>query len=361
MVESLTDKLRPLREQIDLIDRQILELLTQRARTAQAVGKLKQTDCADGQVLQPDRESEVIRQLQHRNPGPLTEEAVAMIWTQIMSACRSLQHDVVLAFLGPEGSYSEQAALAHFGGMVTKLACVSLDEVFHVLETKQADVGMVPVENSTEGAVNRTLDLLLNTSLTVVGERSLLIRHCLLSHSGSLDSVKTIMAHPQALAQCQRWLNDNYPQLARVAVASNSEAARLAAEDATVAAIAGEPAAIRWGLHRVAVGIQDDPYNQTRFLALGHTAPRPTGHDKTSLILAVPNRAGAVYEMLAPFAANRVSMTRFESRPTRTGQWEYYFYVDVLGHAQEPHVARAFEALRARTAFFKVLGSYPIQ
>ncbi|ARP85957.1 prephenate dehydratase [Bordetella genomosp. 9] len=361
MADSLADKLRPLRERIDAIDAQILELLTQRARTAMEVGEVKHAENADGPVLRPDRESEVVRRLQQLNNGPLPREAVAAIWTEIVSACRGLERGLTLAYLGPEGSYSEQAALEHFGHAVNKLPCPSFDEVFRALEAGQADVGMVPVENSTEGAVNRTLDLLLNTTLTVMGERSLVIRHCLMSQDGTMDGVKTVMAHPQALAQCQVWLSRNHPDLARSAAASNAEAARVAAQDPTVAAIAGESAAATWGLRVVSAGIQDDPHNRTRFLALGSIPSQPTGNDKTSLILAVPNRAGAVYEMLAPLAENKVSMTRFESRPARTGQWEYYFYVDVLGHAQDPHVARAFDALRSQVAFFKLLGSYPAQ
>jgi chorismate mutase/prephenate dehydratase len=361
MADSLADKLRPLRERIDALDAQILDLLNQRARTAVEVGEVKHAAHADGPVLRPDREAEVIRRLQQLNAGPLPPEAVASVWTQVISACRGLERGLALAYLGPEGSYSEQAALEHFGDAVNKLPCPSFDEVFRALEAGQADVGMVPVENSTEGAVNRTLDLLLNTSLTVMGERSLVIRHCLMTQSGSLDGVKTVMAHPQALAQCQGWLGRNHPELARTAAASNAEAARVAAQDPTVAAIAGESAASAWKLQIVSAGIQDDPQNRTRFLALGTIAPQPTGNDKTSLILAVPNRAGAVYEMLAPLAENKVSMTRFESRPARTGQWEYYFYVDVLGHAQDPHVARAFDALRSQVAFFKILGSYPAQ
>lgn len=361
MADTLAEKLRPLRERIDALDAQILELLTQRARTAMEVGEVKHAENAEGPVLRPDREAEVIRRLQQLNGGPVPREAVAAICTEIISACRGLERGLRLAYLGPEGSYSEQAALEHFGHAVNRLPCPSFDEVFRALEAGQADVGMVPVENSTEGAVNRTLDLLLNTSMTVMGERSLVIRHCLMSQSGTLDGVKTVMAHPQALAQCQAWLGRNHPELARAAASSNAEAARLAAQDPSVAAIAGESAAATWGLNVVSAGIQDDPHNRTRFLALGSIPTQPTGHDKTSLILAVPNRAGAVYEMLAPLAENKVSMTRFESRPARTGEWEYYFYVDVLGHAQDANVARALDALRSQVAFFKLLGSYPAQ
>ncbi|MET0184555.1 MAG: prephenate dehydratase [Achromobacter sp.] len=361
MDEALKRQLIPLRNRIDAIDQQILTLLCERARTAQAVGDVKHAANAEGPVLRPEREAEVIRNLQANNAGPFPNEAIGPVWTEIISACRGLERGLTVAFLGPQGSFSEQAALEHFGHAVQKLACPSFDEVFRAVQAGQADVGMVPVENSTEGAVNRTLDLLLNAPVKLIGEHSIVIRHCLMTQSGALDGVKTVMAHPQALAQCQDWLTRHHPELARSSAASNAEAARMASQDPTVAAIAGETAAELWGLKVVAAGIQDDPHNRTRFLAIGDIATLPTGQDKTSLILAVPNRAGAVYEMLAPLAENGVSMTRFESRPARTGQWAYYFYVDVLGHRDDPAVARALSALEAQVAFFKVLGSYPAQ
>lgn len=359
MDDDLQRTLRPLRDRIDVIDAQILDLLSQRARAAQEVGEAKHAAQVDGPVLRPEREAEVIRCLQQRNPGPFPAAGVASVWTEIISACRGLERGMTVAYLGPQGSFSEQAALEHFGHAVQKLPCVSFDEVFRAVEAGQADVGMVPVENSTEGAVNRSLDLLLNTPLRILGERSLVIRHCLLSQSGGMDGVKAISAHPQALAQCQGWLTRNYPDLERVAAASNSEAARQAASDPAVAAIAGEVAASAWNLGIVSTGIQDDPHNRTRFLAIGNIEPLVSGKDKTSLILAVPNRAGAVYDMLAPLAANGVSMTRFESRPARTGEWEYYFYVDVLGHRNDPNLALALDTLRVQVAYLKVLGSYP--
>ena len=345
-----------MRDRIDALDAQILDLLSQRARAAQEVGEAKHAAQADGPV-RPEREAEVIRRLQ-LNPGPFPNAAVASVWTEIISACRGLERGMTVAYLGPQGSFSEQAALEHFGHAVQKLPCPSFDEVFRAVEAGQADVGMVPVENSTEGAVNRSLDLLLNTPLKILGERSLVIRHCLMSKSGGMDGIKAIAAHPQALAQCQGWLTRNYPDVERVAASSNSEAARMAAADPSVAAIAGEVAAPAWELQVVASGIQDDPHNRTRFLAIGYIEPLVSGQDKTSLILAVPNRAGAVYEMLA-LAANGVSMTRFESRPARTGQWEYYFYVDVLGHRNDENVASALATLQAQVAYLKVLGSYP--
>ncbi|OZI42206.1 chorismate mutase [Bordetella genomosp. 5] len=361
MDESLQAQLAPLRARIDAIDAQILELLSQRALAAQEVGVVKHAAQADGPVLRPEREAEVIRGLQARNPGPFPNAAVASVWTEIMSACRGLERGMTVAYLGPQGSFSEQAAFEQFGHSVQGLPCASFDDVFRAIEGGQADVGMVPVENSTEGAVNRSMDLLLNTPLKIMGERSLLIRHCLMTQSGTMDGITTISAHPQALAQCQGWLTRHYPNLERVAAASNSEAARVASENPAVAAIAGEVAAPAWKLRVVEAGIQDDPYNRTRFLAIGHIEPLSSGKDKTSLILAVPHRAGAVYEMLKPLAANGVSMTRFESRPARTGQWEYYFYVDVLGHQRDPQVVAALTELQAQAAFLKILGSYPAQ
>ncbi|NYT35304.1 prephenate dehydratase [Allopusillimonas soli] len=361
MDDTLQARLGPLRDRIDALDEQILDLLNQRANTALEVGKVKQDHDVDGPVLKPEREAMVIRRLQALNKGPFTDQAVDAVWTQIISTCRGLESALAVAYLGPQGSFSEQAALEHFGHAVTRVRCDSFDEVFRAVEAGQADVGMVPVENSTEGAVNRTLDLLLNSPLKVLGERSIKIHHNLLTQSGTLDGVTRVMAHPQALAQCQAWLTQHVPGLVRDAAPSNGEAARIASTDPTVAAIAGDVAAVAWGLRPVASGIQDDPQNRTRFLAVGAIETLPTGKDKTSIILAVPNRAGAVYEMLAPLSTNGVSMTRFESRPARTGAWEYYFYVDLLGHRNEPSVARALADLKQQVAFFKVLGSYPQQ
>ncbi len=361
MDESLQAKLLPLRQRIDQIDAEILDLLNQRARTAQHVGDIKHTYHEDGPVLRPEREAQVIRQLQGKNRGPFPPESVAAVWTEIISACRGLEQAITVAFLGPAGSFSEQAAVEHFGHAITGVPCPSFDEVFRAVEAGAAVVGMVPVENSTEGAVNRTLDLLLGSSLQILGERSLLIRHCLMAQNASMRGVIKVMAHPQALAQCQGWLNQFHPTLLREPAASNAEAARIASLDPTVAAIASDTAARTWGLQVVAQGIQDDPQNRTRFLAIGQIATLPTGRDKTGLILAVANRAGAVYEMLSPLSANGVSMTRFESRPARKGQWEYYFYVDIEGHREDPPVKKALAALEDTCAFFKVLGSYPAQ
>ena len=354
----MTDKLKPLREQIDAIDAQILDLLNRRAKVAQEVGHVKAETNAP--VFRPEREAQVLRGVAERNPGPMGNTEVQTIFREIMSACRSLEKRVTVAFLGPAGTFSEQAVYQQFGTAVEVLPCASIDEVFRATEAGTAEFGVVPVENSTEGAIGRTLDLLLQTPLSINGEVSIAVRHCLLTNTGTMDKVSVICAHAQALAQCQIWLNNNYPNIERRAVSSNAEAARMARDDSSIAAIAGERAGVRYSLGVVKANIQDDPHNRTRFAVIGHLHTGPSGSDRTSLALAVPHKAGAVYQLLAPLAQHGVSMTRFESRPARTGTWEYYFYVDVEGHVQNDAVANALADLQRNAAFFKVLGSYPV-
>jgi chorismate mutase/prephenate dehydratase len=354
----MTDKLTPLRVQIDAIDAQILDLLNQRARLAQEVGHVKAETKAP--VFRPEREAQILRGVADRNPGPLKSHDLQTIYREIMSACRSLEKRVVVAYLGPAGTFSEQAVYQQFGGAVDGLPCVSIDEVFRATEAGTADFGVVPVENSSEGAINRTLDLMLATTALISGEVAIPVHHSLMSKTGLMDGIKVVCAHSQALAQCQGWLNQHYPQLERRAVASNAEAALMAANDAGIAAIASEMAGEQYKLGVVQAHIQDDPHNRTRFAIIGHLQTNPSGLDKTSIVLAVPNKAGAVYEMLAPLATNSVSMTRFESRPARIGTWDYYFYVDIEGHVFDPAVAKALDELKDNAAFFKVLGSYPV-
>ncbi|HAT33507.1 MAG TPA: chorismate mutase [Janthinobacterium sp.] len=354
----MTDKLKPLREQIDAIDAQILDLLSRRARLAQEVGHVKAETMAP--VFRPEREAQVLRGVAERNPGPMGDGEVQTIFREIMSACRSLEKRVTVAYLGPVGTFTEQAVYQHFGSAVEAVPCASLDEVFRAAEAGTADFGVAPIENSSEGAVNRTLDLLLQTSLTISGEVAIQVHHSLMTKSGTMDGVRVICAHAQALAQCQAWLNTHYPNVERRAVASNAEAARMAGEQPEVAAIASEMAGQRYQLGVVQAHVQDDAHNRTRFAVVGHLQTTPSGIDQTSLVLAVPNKAGAVYQLLAPLAKHGVSMTRFESRPARMGSWEYYFYVDVEGHAQDAAVAQALAELKNNAAFFKVLGSYPV-
>jgi chorismate mutase/prephenate dehydratase len=362
MDDPLEQRLKPLRDTIDAIDARLVQLLNERARTAAEVGRIKHEVGAP--VFRPEREAEVLRKVAAKSAGPLGEAALSNVFREVMSACRALERPLTIAFLGPVGTFSETAMQRQFGASVNGLPCSTLDEVFRATEAGGADFGIVPIENSSEGAVSRTLDLLHATPLRVLGEVSVPVHHYLLTRSGSMDGVARICAHSQALAQCTGWLNQHWPAVERQAVASNAEAARMASEDPALAAIAGERAAQRYGLHVVAAHIQDDPNNRTRFAVLGDQATQPSappGRDKTSLILSVPNRAGAVFDMLKPLAAHGVSMTRFESRPARVGTWEYYFYVDLEGHADDPKVAAALTELQRECAFYKCLGSYPAE
>ncbi|KFI05514.1 prephenate dehydratase [Massilia sp. BSC265] len=353
----MTDKLTPLREQIDAIDAQILDLLSRRGKIAQQVGHVKAETNAP--VFRPEREAQVLRGVAERNPGPLKDRDVQTIFREIMSSCRALEKRVTVAYLGPSGTFSEQAVYQQFGTAIETLPCVSIDEVFRATEAGTADFGVVPVENSSEGAINRTLDLMLATTTVISGEISIPVHHSLMTKTGSMDGVTVVCAHSQALAQCQVWLNLHHPGIERRAVASNAEAAILASQDPTVAAIASEMAGEQYSLGVVQAHIQDDPHNRTRFAVIGSLETGPSGRDHTSIVLAVPNKAGAVYNLLAPLAKHDVSMTRFESRPARIGTWEYYFYVDIEGHVRDAAVARALDELKDNAAFFKVLGSYP--
>ena len=350
-------RLVPLRAQIDEIDEQLLQLLSKRAKAAEEVGHIKNQSSAP--IFRPERENQVIQNVLKKNPGPLLADGIASIWREIMSACRALESRQTIAYLGPVGTFSELAAGQFFGQSIQGLPCASLDEVFKSVEKGAAVFGVVPVENSSEGAVSRTLDLLLESPLQISGEVVLPIRHHLLTKSGTLDGVKTVCAHAQALAQCQQWLSVHAPQLQRQAVSSNAEAARMASQDPSIAAIAGDPAQIAYGLQIVNAQIQDDPNNRTRFVVIGKYACQPCGQDQTSLVLSVVNQPGAVHHLLGPLAKHGVSMTRFESRPARKGSWEYHFYIDIEGHATDTKVAKAVDELKTMAAFYKNLGSYP--
>ncbi|MEJ8851044.1 prephenate dehydratase [Variovorax rhizosphaerae] len=351
-----------LRVQIDALDQKLLSLLNERAHVAELVGEIKKREGTP--YFRPDRVAQVIDKMERSNPGPLKAPHVAAIWREIMSACLALESPQRVAVLGPEGTFCEQAAIEFFGGAADLVYCANFDEVFHATASGSAQYGVVGVENSNEGVVTRSLDMFLHTPTHVVGEVSLLVRHNLMRKENTLDGVEAVLAHPQALAQCQSWLSKHLPGVERRAVSSNAEGARLAAENPAWAALASERAATRFGLHIVAHAIQDDAYNRTRFaiICLPQTLAMPpaSGRDCTSLIVSVPNRPGAVHDLLVPLKTNGVSMTRFESRPARTGQWEYYFYIDLDGHPSQPHVAAALAELRTLCAFYKVLGAYPV-
>jgi len=354
--------LSELRTQIDALDKDLLGLLNRRAALASVVGEIKQVEGTA--VFRPDREAQVIANLQMSNVGPLKAQGVASIWREIMSACRALEAPQRVAYLGPAGTFSEQAALQFFGSSIERIPCSSLDEVFRATAAGSAEFGVIPVENSTEGVISRSLDLLLTSPLHLVGETSLLVRHNLLRLNNSLEGIEAVYAHPQALAQCQNWLSTHLPHAERRAAASNAEGARLASTNPAWAAIASEKAGAEFGLHNVSHAIQDDAFNRTRFcvVCLPATLPAPpaSGHDCISLIVSVPNKPGAVHDLLVPLKTHGVSMSRFESRPARSGQWEYYFYIDIQGHPSQPHVAAALQELQGLSAFYKVLGNYPV-
>ncbi len=359
---SVSPELLALRQQIDALDRELLALLNRRAGLALEVGELKKHQGSP--VFRPEREAQVIEGLKAANAGPLQASSIAPIWREVMSACRALETPTRVAYLGPAGTFSEEAALSYFGSSITRVLCASVDEVFQRTTAGAADFGVVPVENSNEGVVTRTLDIFLTTPLFVIGETSLLVKHNLMRREDSLQGIEAVCAHPQALAQCHNWLSNHLPQVERRPVASNAEGARLAAQDGRLAGIAGARAASEYGLHVLAPAIQDDAHNRTRFAVVTHPerqpGPKASGHDCTSLVVSVTNRPGAVHDLLVPLKQHGVSMTRFESRPARSGQWEYYFYIDLQGHPDEPQVAAALRELRAVCAYFKVLGSYPV-
>ncbi len=357
-----TEALAPLRVQIDSLDQQLLSLLNQRARVAEQVGEIKRAEGSP--FFRPDRVAQVIDKIQAANQGPLLNQHVASIWREIMSACLALEAPQRVAVLGPAGTFCEQAAVEFFGGAANLIYCANFDEVFHATAAGTAQYGVVGMENSTEGVVARSLDLFLRSPVHVVGEVSLLIRHNLLRQVNSLEGVEVVMAHPQALAQCQNWLTQHLPNAERRAVSSNAEGARLAATNPSWAALASERAAGQFALHIVSHAVQDEAYNRTRFavISLPQTMAMPPASERdcTSLVVSVPNRPGAVHDLLMPLKNNGVSMTRFESRPAKSGQWEYYFYIDIAGHPTQPHVAAALQELQGLCAFYKVLGAYPV-
>ena len=352
---QLPEDLARHRAAIDALDREILAQLNERARHAQAIGTLKGGDGA----YRPERETQVLSALHAGNAGPLPNEAVTAVFREVMSACRALEQTMRVAYLGPAGTFSHAAVAKQFGTFVEAVPFPTFDEIFRAVDSGQTQYAVVPVENSTEGAVGRTLDLMCTTDLSVCGEIKLRVAQNLLSNAPRLDAVTKVYSHGQSLAQCVQWLAHHLPGVPRIAVASNAEAARLAAAEPGTGAIAGENAGAIYGLATLAPHIEDEPNNTTRFWVLGRQQVAPSGNDETSLVMSCPNRPGAVYELLEPFARHGVSMSRFESRPARTGLWEYLFFVDVVGHRDDPPLAAALRELAQKAPFLKLLGSYP--
>lgn len=353
------DRLLALREQIDGVDRQILALISERARCAQQVGAIKQASGATGNFYRPEREAQVLRRVIETNQGPLSSEEMARLFREIMSACLALEEPLKIAFLGPEGTFTQAAALKHFGQSIHSIPLRAIDEVFREVEAGSADYGVVPVENSTEGVVNHTLDMFLQSPLRICGEVQMRINHHLITCAAELTAIRRIYSHRQSLAQCREWLDANMPRVEQIEVSSNGEAALRVRDELDAAAIAGQCAADIYQLPTLVRNIEDEPNNTTRFLIIGSQPIMPSGDDKTALLVASLNRPGALFNLLEPLARNDVSMSRIESRPSRRGMWDYVFFIDLDGHAQDESVAKALAELREQASLFRVLGSYP--
>ncbi len=353
--------LEHVRSRIDAVDEKIHGLINERAKLAQLVGISKTLDGRTVDFYRPEREAQVLRMARARNQGPLRNEEVLRLFREIMSACLAQQEPLKVAFLGPEGTFTQTAVYAHFGHSVRALSLASIDEVFHEVEAGAADFGVVPIENSTEGTVNNTLDRFLTSPLKICGEVELRIHQSLMGKMQSLDRIERVCSHQQSLAQCRAWLDDHLPDAERVGVSSNAEGARRARDERGTAAIAGQTAAEVYELKVLAADIEDRPDNTTRFFVLGRKLFDRSDDDRTTLLVSVSHTdaPGALFRLLEPLAKHRVSMTRIESRPSHRRKWDYVFFIDIEGHAEDPHVAKALVALKRRASLFRLLGSYP--
>ena len=360
MKDDAPTELGALRARIDSIDDTLLQLMSERAGIAQQVGRAKKGE----KIYRPEREAQIVRRLRDANPGPLSGDTVERLIREVMSACRALEETTRIAYLGPAGTFSQQAVYKHFGHEVEALAEADIDTCFHAVETGRADFAVVPVENSTEGAIARTLDLIVASPLKICGEVMLPVHQTLMratmAPSRGLDGIARVYGHVQSLAQCQHWLSRHLPNAERVSVVSNSEGARRAAAEPDAATLGSEAAAELYGLAVVEARIEDEASNTTRFLVLGQTDAVPSGRDKTSLVMGAHNQPGAVVKLLQPLADAGISMSKLESRPARSSNWEYLFFVVCEGHREEPKLAAALAEIEARAAFLKILGSYPV-
>ncbi|TAK01739.1 MAG: prephenate dehydratase [Candidatus Manganitrophaceae bacterium] len=348
----------PLRRKIDEIDERILALLNDRARIVQEVGKIKKSQQAD--FYAPSREKAIYDRLMQLNPGPFPNEAIRSVFREIISASLSLESPIRVAYLGPRATFSHLATLQRFGFSVTDLPVNSIKEVFDEVERGRADFGVVPIENSTEGVVNHTLDLFIDSPLKIFGEILLDVSHHLQSKSGKIEEVRKIYSHPQPIAQCKYWLEKNLPQIPLVEVSSTTRAAEMAAQDPTVAAIASELASQLYGLSIIRRRIEDNANNVTRFLVISQKGAARTGRDKTSIMFSIKDKVGALYEMLRPFSEQQINLTKIESRPSKKKAWEYIFYIDMIGHLEDGKIRTAIDQLKSQAVFLKILGSYPM-
>ena len=359
MTESKTS-LADVRERIDSIDRQIQELISERANRAQEVARVKGEGLSAIDYYRPEREAHVLRMVVDRNQGPLSDTEMVRLFREIMSSCLAQEDPLKIGYLGPEGTFSEQAVRKHFGHAAYGLPLGSIEEVFQEVAAGHADFGVVPVENSGQGMIQVTLDMFLTSDARICGEVELRVHQCLHSMAGNLESIKRVYAHAQSLQQCKTWLRMNLPNVACEAVGSNAEAARLARHADDAGAIAGETAGKVYGLKTLATGIEDRADNTTRFLVIGRSLFPPSGNDRTSLLITVNDQPGALYHVLSPFAQHGVSLNRIESRPAHSGKWQYAFFIDVSGHIRDEALQAAVKEIERSVAQLRVLGSYPV-
>ncbi|WP_297890178.1 prephenate dehydratase [Sulfurihydrogenibium sp.] len=354
---SYQEELKKLRKQIDQIDETILELINKRALLAKEVGEIKKKNNLP--IFVPSREKEIFEIIEKLNKGPLSNDTVKHIFREIISACRSVEENIKVAYLGPKATFTHQASLKYFGSAVDHIPVSTIKDVFEEIVKKKADFGVVPVENTIEGVVNYTLDMFLDYDLKIIGEVILEISLHLMSINTNINEIQKIYSHKFAIAECRDWLLKNMPHAQIIEVESTAKAAEMARDDYEAAAIASESAATIYGLHILERKIDKHLYNFTRFLIIGKDIPQPTGNDKTTFIFSVKNEVGALYKALEPFYKNQINMTKIESRPSKKEAWDYIFFTDIEGHIQDDKVSKTLQELKSNVPFFKILGSYP--
>jgi chorismate mutase / prephenate dehydratase len=351
------DKIQSLRQKIETVDDEILKLLNRRAQIVQEIGKVKSEMNMD--TYNPKREEDILRRLETQNPGPFPGWAIPSVFKEIISACRSLEAELTVSFLGPAATFSHQACIQHFGSSIQMVPEHTIQDVFESVERGKSDYGLVPIENSIEGSVNQTFDLLIETEVKIHGEVMIRISHDLLSKSGKAEDVQKIYSHPQALAQCQTWLKENFPRIPLEEIGSTAKAAQIALKDPNSAAIAGSLVAQLYGLKVIESQIEDNLTNYTRFLILSRQVAEKTGKDKTSILISIAHKPGTLFQTLQVFFEKEINLTKIESRPARGKPWEYVFFIDLEGHFTDPDIASALKKLKERTSYLKILGSYP--
>ena len=353
------DTLEGLRDDIDSVDDQLLDLLNTRAALTIKVGQVKRAESTDVEFYRPEREAAIIRRLVKQNKGPLPDDYLIQLMRSVIAGCLSLEEILTIAYLGPPGTYTHGALKKHFGRHVKETALANIEEVFRAVESGACAYGVVPIENSVGGSINQTLDCLRDSSLHICGEVLLGIKHQLLSKDSNPTNIKKIYAHEQAFQQCQSWLRKHFPDAEKIAMSSNAAAAKLAYAENNTAAIASAEAAQIYELLTISKDIEDDPSNSTRFVVLGSRTPGATGEDRTIVVFSLINEPGVLHNILGALSKRRISMTRIESRPLRDAKWDYLFFVEIVGHREERHVEEALSEIKSESTFFKLLGSFP--